>query len=213
MHAGRIKGEEVFVKKMSTMLREAGKRSTIESVGFFLTYFFMRTHGFTLVELLIVVGIIGVLVSIATFSFLQMRQKTRDTVRIQNAKTIITALESYRDSFNKLPTSDDVDNDSGWDIGNTRLPNDTFIQPLVDGKVLVSVPRETALDPAKNSFGYFRYEDGDEKCKGNYAILGVRLEGKKDSFGVKSTLEQCFIDGYPNAIPQDDYWLGYMIRE
>lgn len=173
----------------------------------------MQKHtGFTLIELLIVIGVVGVLASIAFTSMNAVRVNGRDTKRIGDARSILTALESYRDSANKLP--DNTDNDAdGWDIGNSKQPaGDTFLQPLRDAGTLGTVPIETYWSPATYpSFRYLKYVN-EANCGGTYAIFAIRLEGKKDSYKAQNTLETCYTANF-NAVPVDDYWLAYMIRE
>ena len=51
--------------------------------------------GFTLIELLVVISLIGILTSIAYYSFENAQQKSRDARRKQDLKTVSTALLSY----------------------------------------------------------------------------------------------------------------------
>ena len=171
-----------------------------------------KTQGYTLIELLVAVGVIGVLASIAYSSLNAVRINGRDAKRIGDVKAVLTALESYRDSAGKLP--DNTDNDAGgWDIGNSKQPaGDTFLQPLRDAGVLGTVPVEPYLAPAAApSFRYVKYVN-EANCGGTYAIFAVRLEGKKESYKVQNTLETCYTTNF-NDVPVDDYWLAYMIRE
>ena len=61
--------------------------------------------GFTLVELLTVIAIIGILSSIVMASLLTARQKGRDARRIADIKQIQLALEQYYNEYLKYPTS------------------------------------------------------------------------------------------------------------
>lgn len=54
------------------------------------------TKGFTLVELLLVVAIIGILISFLAASFFGVRQKTQDAQRKTDLQNIQSALEQYR---------------------------------------------------------------------------------------------------------------------
>lgn len=55
----------------------------------------MQRKGFTLVELLVVVGIIGVLASVSIVSLNSVRQKGRDAKRISEVKQMQSAMEAY----------------------------------------------------------------------------------------------------------------------
>jgi general secretion pathway protein G len=63
----------------------------------------MRQKGFTLVELLVAIGIIGILSSIAVVSVSNVRAKARDAKRLADVKQIQTALESYFNDQNLYP--------------------------------------------------------------------------------------------------------------
>lgn len=55
----------------------------------------MKNKGFTLLELLIVIGIIGVLVALATVSYSATQKAGRDSRRKQDMVAIQNALEQY----------------------------------------------------------------------------------------------------------------------
>lgn len=54
-----------------------------------------RIIGFTLLELLVVIGIISVLVSLGTFSYSTAQKKARDTKRKSDLQAIKNGLEQY----------------------------------------------------------------------------------------------------------------------
>lgn len=54
-----------------------------------------RTSGFTIVELLIVIVVIGILAAITVVSFNGVTAKTRDTIRVNDMKSIQKAVELY----------------------------------------------------------------------------------------------------------------------
>lgn len=68
--------------------------------------------GFTLVELLIVIGIISLLVVMATFSYGNAQMKTRDSKRKQDLLDIKRALQLYYEDNGSYPNF--CDNSAAW---------------------------------------------------------------------------------------------------
>lgn len=63
------------------------------------------TRGFTLIELMVVIAIIGLLASIILVSLSTAQQKGRDARRIADLKEIETALELYYSDHNSYPVA------------------------------------------------------------------------------------------------------------
>lgn len=59
--------------------------------------------GFTLVELLIVISLIGILATIATQSFRSSQMRGRDAVRKSDLKNIQTSLRLYYNDYGRYP--------------------------------------------------------------------------------------------------------------
>ena len=72
--------------------------------------------GFTLVELLVVISIIGILSSFAVVSLNSARQKARDALRKGDMAQLRTALEMYYDDYLGYPACG-IWNDSDPDFG------------------------------------------------------------------------------------------------
>ncbi len=64
-----------------------------------------QRKGFTLIELLVVLAIIGLLSTLAVVSLNNARQKSRDTKRVADMKTVQTALELYFSDVGKYPVA------------------------------------------------------------------------------------------------------------
>lgn len=62
-----------------------------------------KTKGFTFIEILITVAIIGILASITVIATTGIRMKSRDTKRISDANAIVNALQAYYDSNKTYP--------------------------------------------------------------------------------------------------------------
>ncbi len=67
-----------------------------------------KAKGFTLVELLVTISIIGVLASITVVSVGNVRQLARDSKRLADMKQLQTALEFYFNQTNGYPNVQDV---------------------------------------------------------------------------------------------------------
>lgn len=93
-----------------------------------------RKRGFTLIEVLVVVAIIGILSSIVLASMSGARSKGRDAKRVADIKQLQLALQLYYDGSGYYPlalsdltstnyiSSIPSDPTSGWSYVYTRLP-------------------------------------------------------------------------------------------
>ncbi len=63
-----------------------------------------KQTGFTLLELLVVIGIIGLLASIIVINLTGARKRARDTKRIADVRTLQTSMEDYYGKNGKYPT-------------------------------------------------------------------------------------------------------------
>ena len=59
--------------------------------------------GFTLLELLVVIGIMGILIAIGVQSYTTLNKQARDGRRIADLQSVRTALESYRSQNGVYP--------------------------------------------------------------------------------------------------------------
>lgn len=82
-----------------------------------------QNKGFTLLELLVVVGIIGILMAIAAVSFAQAQKKARDNRRRSDLRAIQNALEQYYSDNNSAYPAYAYSSASF----STYLPNSTTI--------------------------------------------------------------------------------------
>lgn len=81
----------------------------------------MIKKGFTLIELMVVITIIGVLTALSMFAFQHARKSSRDTQRKTDLETIRSALELYKADSGAYPTNSSFMNTSLAYSGHTYL--------------------------------------------------------------------------------------------
>ncbi len=96
-------------------------------------YKLKNKKGFTLIEVLVVVSIIGLLSAVILVGLGGFRTKSRNTRRITDLKSIQNGLELYYNKNNQYP--DDYEAVINAGLGITKLPKD----PSSAGKYLYSV--------------------------------------------------------------------------
>lgn len=123
----------------------------------------MFKKGFTLVELLIVIGIISILIAMETFVFLNSQKTARDGKRKADLENVRAAIEQYRSTNNSYPASLAF-NPSCKPNGSLNDGSNTYMNPLPS-------------DPSCQLYHYYY----SATCAGTPLIctdytLGTRLE-------------------------------------
>ena len=83
-----------------------------------------KTSGFTLVELLVVITIIGILSSIGLNTFTSAQMKSRDARRKTQLKQLTDAFEAYYNDHGGYPADDGGGNLDGFTWGSSRFEDD-----------------------------------------------------------------------------------------
>ena len=130
-----------------------------------------HSQGFTLIEVLFVIGIISILSAVILTNLHDARSFGRDAKRLIDMKEIQNALEFYYDTNGRYPSSD-TDGCGGWDVGNQSYP-------FIRNGLVESMPNPTE-DPVAtgncSGYRYYRYGAGSSGCpvsKGAFYVLGV----------------------------------------
>ena len=76
-------------------------------------------QGFTIVELLIVIVVIGILAALVITTFTGIQQKARDTERQTDIKALYGQIEAYYAQNGKYPTLANI-NDATWRSSNMK---------------------------------------------------------------------------------------------
>jgi prepilin-type N-terminal cleavage/methylation domain-containing protein len=128
--------------------------------------------GFTIVELLIVIVVIGILASLVINSFSGTQAKARDTERETDIATLSGHLESFYTDKGYYPTYIDLNN-IGWVQANLRgLDPNALKNPSDTSSGDTSIVRSPT--PDQHQYGYLVYDKSDEECIGQDADCGTR---------------------------------------
>jgi len=112
-----------------------------------------RDFGFTLLELLIVVAIIGIIAAIAIPNFMDSLQKARQKRSVSEIRTMVVSLQSFSVDYGGYP------NQSHNGIGYINLPLvlDQDGEPIMVPTYIQAIPH---LDGWNSPYYYFAGPDG-----------------------------------------------------
>jgi len=116
-----------------------------------------KQHGFTIVELLIVIVVIGILAGLVVTTFSGIQKKARDSERKTDINALHSQLEAYYAQNGKYPTLANV-NDSAWRSTNMKgLDADALKDPKGAASTLVGAA-------AADSYAYAVTTSGGAAC-------------------------------------------------
>lgn len=148
------------------------------------------TTGFTIIEILVVLSIIGALASIVTIAAGNARSNSRDKARVVDLAQIQFAVRLYAEQNDSFPPHESV-----GVIGNGSADIDTDLTPY-----MTTIPSDT------NSDGYsYRYDDLVTcSAPGQSVVFATQLENDT----LKNFDEVCTHDNPANfngGLPEEGY--------
>ncbi len=134
--------------------------------------------GFTLVELLVAIGIIGILATITTVSVSSIRAKGRDTKRVTDVKAIQANLEIFAETNGGYPTDAQQKPIEGlWMCNGDKAAGWKDDTGCVEASRIFKVPKNPA--PGGTSYKYVGVATG-QSYQLNFTLEGDSGSFKKD---------------------------------
>lgn len=137
-----------------------------------------KQRGFTIVELLIVIVIIGILAAITIVAYNGIQGRARDTQRVSAITNIRKALESYRTVNGVYPTAINSGTASGvypgggWEV--SQIAPNTWLDRLAP--YMSPLPVDPINDDSVHFFYYYFYTNNAGICGAstpNCYVLGI----------------------------------------
>jgi type II secretion system protein G len=125
-----------------------------------------KTSGFTIVELLIVIVVIGILAALVVTTYNGIQQKARDTERKTDINALHGQIEAYQAQNGKYPTLANM-NDSAFRQANLKGLDPAALQdPKGTAQTLVAAPGADAYAYAVTGNGGVACDNTTTDCTG-----------------------------------------------
>lgn len=122
-----------------------------------------KQTGFTIVELLIVIVVIGILAAIVITTFTGVQKRARDSERKSDLQALSSQMEVYFADNSKYPTLANM-NDSAWRSANLKgLKAEALADPSAPGTQSLAATAPAA-DSATYTYSYIPLTDADAAC-------------------------------------------------
>jgi prepilin-type N-terminal cleavage/methylation domain-containing protein len=140
-----------------------------------------RRRGFTLVELLIVIAVIGILTTIATITYSSVKTRATDTERASQADIIAKQLEAYYQKHGEYPGCSNITGSANDVITNTlpRIQAQTLVAPNDSSGETNSIKCQDLTSLSQSD--YFAYVgDPSPTCTSGGACLTYTIKYRDD---------------------------------
>jgi general secretion pathway protein G len=128
-----------------------------------------QQSGFTIVELLIVIVVIGILAAITIVAYNGIQTRSRTTAVTTDLRSIEKAMLMYRAEHGKLPLAAD------WYSGTTMPPSSRWVTEIIAGLKSENIISTSSLDT--DPWGQHYWYDNNDCSIGSSGFSPVRSVG------------------------------------
>lgn len=143
------------------------------------------TRGFTIIELLVVISVIGILATITLIGFNRYQADSRDSQRSSKATIISEALEKYYDKNGEYPSCNALTDTASVVTTNTLIGTDptVLVAPQAASNQTNSIELCTTLTVGYPTDSFAYVGDGSTICSTGNSCLTYSLQYKEESTG------------------------------
>ena len=172
----------------------------------------MKKRGFSLIELLVVISIIGILLSILVLSYNEARKRSRDKVRKTDLKELQLAIELYKSQNGRYPTEGCSIIPPQWAGSESSYTGHSSVTPCVGDYVqglvpdyIAALPSEPSSNKTAKGYAYRTTIDGSSyKLIAHHNVESQLISGYGDDFARYSSSNSPCPSTYP-ASEKDIY--------
>lgn len=138
-----------------------------------------RRKGFTLVELIVVIVVIGILAALITLGVSAYQRQARDAMRQSDIATVVESLEKYYDKNGEYPSCSAMSQSAATVAGNLLIDQSTLKAPksTADNSFICSALGSGTDDQ------YAYVGDGSTACQTGAACLGWTIQYRNEQTG------------------------------
>ena len=119
-----------------------------------------RNQGFTIVELLIVIVVIGILALLVITTYSGIQAKARNSKRTSDVKSLQTHIEAFFSQNGYYPSRTDMNNDAWLTTNMKSLDKNALVDPKNP-----SQSNDLVAAPAANSYAYAVTDSSGNSCE------------------------------------------------
>lgn len=135
-----------------------------------------KQQGFTIVELLIVIVVIGILAALVVTTFTGIQQRARNTERQTDIKAIHGQVEAYYAQFGRYPTLDNLNDGTFRDANMKGLDEEALRDPKGTAATLAGTAAANVYSYAVTATGGGACDNGVTADCAEY-VLTATFEG------------------------------------